>query len=223
MGAGLNFYVRSLHVLPDGDVLAGGESGAAGAGELARWDGTSWTALGSGWNGPLRAMIARPDGDVVIGGDFTVAAGNVSARIARLTTTCPASAIAFGSGCSSSVGPMVLAANTLPWVGSTFRSTCTAFAPNALGVVLFGFTSPGTPLAALHPAGGLGCTLLASLDAIQMLPNTGSIVNQLSIPNDPVFAGVVMNHQVLQLEIGVASSITRIASSNGLTVTIGVF
>ena len=78
---------------------------------------------------------------------------------------------------------MVLTANTLPWVGSVFRSTCTAFSPTSLAFGVHGFTSPATPLSVLHPAGGIGCNLLASTDAIlQLLPNAGTVVHPFAIP-----------------------------------------
>jgi len=97
-------------------------------------------------------------------------------------------------------------------------------APNSLGFGLFGFTTPGTPLSVLHPAGGVGCTLLANPDAILLLPpNVGNVVNQFAIPPNTAFAGLVMHNQVLQIELGPASSITQIASSNGLTLRIGAF
>jgi hypothetical protein len=160
----------------------------------------------------------------MVGGEFTTAGGSLSAYVARLTTTCPATAPSFGSGCSSSVGPMILAANDLPWVGSTARSTCTGLAPSGFAVGLFGFTSPGTALSALHPAGGIGCSLLASLDAVVlMIPTAGSVVHQVAIPMNPALAGIVLQEQVLQVELDPAFNITRIASSNGVTFTVGVF
>ncbi len=42
---------------------------------LARWDGTSWSALGGGVNGPVRALAWLPDGSLAVGGGFVAAGG----------------------------------------------------------------------------------------------------------------------------------------------------
>jgi len=48
-------------------------------------------------------------------------------------------------------------------------------------------------------------------------------VHEFAIRLDPVFAGVVLLDQVLQVELSPTFHITRIAGSNGLSLTIGVF
>jgi len=227
MSGGLSLSVLAVTTLPDGDLVAGGNftiAGGVSASHIARWDGTSWSAIGSGMNGFVRSLAMLPDGDLGVAVNFTTAGNHVSARLARLGTTCPATALTFGAGCSSSVAPLVLAANSLPWVGGTFRSTCTGIAPNGLGFGLFGFTSPGTALSAFHPAAGIGCSLLASPDAVLLLlPAAGSVVNVFGIPRDPAWVGIVLQNQVLEIELSPASSITRVAGSNGITLTIGAF
>lgn len=45
------------------------------ASNLARWDGTTWSALGGGVNGPVRAMAWLPDGSLAVGGGFVAAGG----------------------------------------------------------------------------------------------------------------------------------------------------
>jgi hypothetical protein len=42
---------------------------------IARWNGTSWSALGSGMNGAVYALTTLPNGDLVAGGRFTTAGG----------------------------------------------------------------------------------------------------------------------------------------------------
>lgn len=39
----------------------------------------------------------------------------------------------------------------------------------------------------------------------------------------PVFVGVVLHHQVLQIELDPTLQITQIGSSNGIALTMGVF
>ena len=119
---------------------------------------------------------------------------------------------------------MVLSANSLPWIGGTFRATCTGMAPQSLGFGLLGFTSPGTPLAQLHPAGGAGCLLLANPDAtVLLVPSGGSAVTEFGMPLDPAFAGIVLSSQVLQIELDPNFNISLLGSSNGITLTLGAF
>ena len=231
LGTGVLGYVNALTTLPNGDLVAGGSLpsvGGVAVNGIARWNGSSWSAFGAGMGGSVQgnvlALTTLPNGDVAVGGDFTTAGGLVSAYVARLTTTCPAFATTLGTGCNSSVGPMVLTATSLPWIGGTFRSTCTGITPTAFAFGLFGFTSPGTALSLLHPAGGIGCSLLASPDGVLLLrPTAGSVTNQLALPLDPAFVGVVLHNQVLQVEVDPLLHITRIGSSNGITLTVGVF
>lgn len=65
LGAGLNFSVNALVVLPTGEVVAGGEftnaDGNATADYIARFDGTAWQPLGGG--------------GLVMGGSFQAAGG----------------------------------------------------------------------------------------------------------------------------------------------------
>lgn len=86
IGAGLQGVVSALAVLPNGDLVAGGDfllSGASVVSRVARWDGTAWRPLGSGLSGPCFALLAMPDGSVVVGGKFTHAGGVVCNGVAR--------------------------------------------------------------------------------------------------------------------------------------------
>ncbi|MDW8391392.1 MAG: hypothetical protein RMK84_14800, partial [Oscillochloridaceae bacterium] len=86
----LNSQVYALAV-SGGDVYVGGDfTNAAGipqADYVARWNGSSWSALGGGGNGALSGPVfalAVSGGDVYAGGNFTNAAGIAEAdRVAR--------------------------------------------------------------------------------------------------------------------------------------------
>ncbi|MBI5762671.1 MAG: immunoglobulin domain-containing protein [Planctomycetes bacterium] len=68
-----------------GNLYAGGEFtsiGGISANRIARWDGTSWNAVGAGTDATVRA-ITEYDGDLIVGGDFSTAGGNQSRRWAR--------------------------------------------------------------------------------------------------------------------------------------------
>ena len=65
-----------------GDFLT---AGGIAAQRIARWDGTSWSALGA-LNGPVSALSVFDDGlgpALYAGGDFTTAGGLAANRIAR--------------------------------------------------------------------------------------------------------------------------------------------
>ena len=76
----------SLAVLPNGDLVAGGQfttAGGVAANRIARWDGSSWSSLGSGLNGTVFGLAVLPSGDLVAGGTFTTAGGAAARYVAR--------------------------------------------------------------------------------------------------------------------------------------------
>ena len=78
--------VRALAVLPNGDVIAGGDfttAGGAPANSIARWNGVSWSALGAGPNDGIRTLRALPNGELLAGGWFTAIDGVPAAYAAR--------------------------------------------------------------------------------------------------------------------------------------------
>ncbi|MGB3967565.1 MAG: hypothetical protein WBO45_12620 [Planctomycetota bacterium] len=228
LGAGLDDTVYALAALPNGHLLAGGRFSFTGLPftllwRVARWNGSAWSPVGSGLTGSLcEALVATFEGDAFAGGWFDVAGGNLSPFLARLATRCPAAAVAVGAGCSTAAGPMNLTATGLPWIGSTARSTCTGMLANGVGLGLLGLAPVNTPLVALHPAGGAGCTLLASPDLVQVLVGGGvSAAWQFAIPFDLALVGVTLHHQVLQASFNLVGQLTGLHSSNGLALTVG--
>ena len=84
-GGGVNGLVRALLVDRAGGVWAGGELNAAGSivtNNLARWNGTAWTAAGSP-NGPVYSLAEDGRGHVFAGGLFTQAGGTPTRGVAR--------------------------------------------------------------------------------------------------------------------------------------------
>lgn len=90
--AGVTGPVHALTVSSAGDLVVGGDFASASglplnAGNLVRWNGSSFQAFGSGVGAPLgttvRAVAALPNGDVIVGGSFATAGGFGSANVAR--------------------------------------------------------------------------------------------------------------------------------------------
>lgn len=88
--AGMNNAVFAI-VISGSDVYVGGAFTDAGgnpnADRIARWNGSSWHALGAGLNGGVNAL-ASSGSDIYVGGNFTDAGGDTNAdRIARWNGT----------------------------------------------------------------------------------------------------------------------------------------
>lgn len=88
--------VNAVAVLPNGDIIAGGDFDSAGgvpASFIARYtlSTNTWSAMGEGTNNNISALAVLPDGDVVVSGGFQHAGGvlnvNFIARYAPATNT----------------------------------------------------------------------------------------------------------------------------------------
>jgi trimeric autotransporter adhesin len=85
-GGGVDHFVLALAVLPNGDLVAGGRFTTAGgvpAAHIARWNGSTWSAIAGGVDGPVHALSVAPNGDLVAGGTFSHAGGAAANNIAR--------------------------------------------------------------------------------------------------------------------------------------------
>jgi len=85
-----SFNVLALMPLPNGDLVVGGRFGTAGGlsvNNIARWDGTSWSALGSGVAGEVHALTTLPNGDLVAANTFWPTGGPWASSIVRWNGT----------------------------------------------------------------------------------------------------------------------------------------
>ncbi len=82
-----NPNVQSIAVSDGGTVYVGGSFTAAGgvpASNVAKWDGSTWSALGSGVNGQVRSLaLSRDNTTVYAAGYFQSAGGNPANHIAK--------------------------------------------------------------------------------------------------------------------------------------------
>ncbi|HEU4420862.1 MAG TPA: hypothetical protein VFT55_18125, partial [Planctomycetota bacterium] len=178
LGSGLSGVVYALTTLPNGDLVAGGgftTAGGVSANGIARWNGTSWSALASGMNSWVQALTTLPNGELVAGGLFTTAGGVSANYIARWDGT---SWSALGSGIGSSWAGSVHAITTLPngdlVVGGNFTTAGGVSANNiarwngtswsALGSGMNGGVSDVTTLPKGHRV--VGEVSLSSTDSI---------------------------------------------------------
>ena len=92
-GAFNETVVNAIAVLPNGNIVAGGNfttAGGVAVNHIARWNGSAWAAMGSGVNlpvvqqytDPVYALAVLQNGDLVAGGAFTAAGGVFTQGIA---------------------------------------------------------------------------------------------------------------------------------------------
>ena len=100
---GVNGEVYALTTLPNGDIIAGGLFWATGGfsgvlvDNIARWNGSEWSALsalGTGVNNRVNALTTLPNGDLIAGGTFSAVGGTYARFIARYNFGTPAPTIA---------------------------------------------------------------------------------------------------------------------------------
>ena len=159
LGDGLNWHFPSVGgsalVAKGLDVYVGGvftQAGATLANYIARWNGSSWGALGSGLNNMVSA-IAVSGTDVYVGGQFTTAGGQESYYLARwvepLAVVSPNGGESWDVGSmhavtwtvDASLGPMKIECSTNN--GATW-TTVVASTPNT---GTYSWTLPNTPSA----------------------------------------------------------------------------
>lgn len=223
---------RAVFALPDGGIVAArgfhlpAQSPDDG---IARWDGSAWSGFGSGLGGyvdsatvAVHAFALRENGDLVVGGDFSTAGDVMSYDLAVLSPTCRPTAIPYGAGCSSAAGPIALRADTLPWLGASFRTTTTGIAANTLCLGAIGFTQLAIPWSSLLVEGQAGCSLLAAPDLTFVLQNgPGTAHSSLALANSPSLLGAAFYQQTIPLEFDGAGVLLAVRGSNALAATIG--
>ncbi|MCC6782208.1 MAG: hypothetical protein IT457_05160 [Planctomycetes bacterium] len=180
---------------------------------------------------PVIGRISRYFGGYVpaLGKVYKVSGQNPSG-VGTITATCEyqatpvASAVALGSGCSGSAGPVAMGTgfpSDRPWLGRAYRYEVTGLAPGAIAIGVFGFTTTSIPLSVLDPAGQPGCNLLVNLDITYVMSNVGgSATDTLVMPTSTALAGAVLHQQALQVEL-IGFTISSLSSTNGLTLTLG--
>jgi hypothetical protein len=228
MGTGMNNTVYELANLPSGDLVAGGGFATLGTAvnNLARWNGSSWSAVtaGAGVDGAVYGMTMTAGGDLAICGAFWKVNGGWSAYFARLRPTCLATAVPYGSGCSGSGGLNTLAATALPWMGNTFRAQAMGMPATAFVLAVTGFAPISIPMPAIFAQGVPGCSALVYPDFLDLsLPAAGTAQSQVALPATPALIGQSFYHQIVAIEVDLSFAFTAITSTNALTLTIGGF
>lgn len=224
--------MHAIVALPDGGVVVAGRGAQAplvpGSYDLAvRLRDGAWSGMRVGhWSisstpDLVCALAMAPSGEVVVGGEFHRVGNVVNGNFATLSPSCPANAVAYGSGCAGSNGLDLLTATSLPWIGASYRAHGEGLPPLGFCASVFGFTSVSLPLQPLLPQALPGCTLLAAPDLFDLQLTTGALDVATPIPATLAIVGLPLHHQLVTIELGPAGQFVAVTSSNGLALTIG--
>jgi len=137
---GVGNSVRAVALAPNGDIYIGGiftSVGGVAANNIAKWNGTTWSALGSGLNGTVLAVEVAPNGDIYVGGGFTTAGGIPASCLARWDGGSWHS-MGISGGLNSSVSALSISPDGLSvYVGGFFTDEFGASADNLLRIAIY--------------------------------------------------------------------------------------
>ncbi len=115
---GADGVVNVIAVDAGGTVYVGGDFNVmvdVVANHIAKWDGTTWSALGSGMNRSVFALAVSGT-DLYVGGNFTTAGGTAANRIAKWNGSAWS---ALGAGMNGPVNALAVSGTNV-YVGGTF-------------------------------------------------------------------------------------------------------
>jgi len=87
-GSSSSYGVRAVLALPTGELLVGGSFRVSGLNDvynLAKWNGSSWSAVAPSPSGEVRALAVLPGGDIAVGGFFQTVGVMSANGVARLS------------------------------------------------------------------------------------------------------------------------------------------
>jgi carbohydrate binding protein with CBM4/9 domain/beta-propeller uncharacterized protein DUF5122 len=106
------------------DIYVGGDfttANGVASPDIAKWNGTTFEALGSGVSSDVRDILTAPNGDIYATGDFTTAGGNTVNRVARWNGT-QWSALSTGLSTSTFGSEIRVGFDGLLYVGGAFTA-----------------------------------------------------------------------------------------------------
>ncbi|MFN3244509.1 MAG: hypothetical protein ACE37K_23590 [Planctomycetota bacterium] len=215
-----------LAAMPNGDLLVGGSFSAAGgvpAANIARWDGTSWHAIGSGADAMVHDLAVRSDGTVLCVGAFSRFDGVETMFVARVEPTCPAIPFEYANGfCTSASLTATLKVRSGAWLGRQARTLATAIPIGHTAVAVYGFTPIGVPLGSLFANAAPFCSLLVDPILVTVPPQLGQVADaRLTIPNQPALVGQIVHHHFLTVDLSQPGVLGQVSATDAVAFTIG--
>lgn len=114
--------VYALVLAPNGDLYALGDFtsiGGVAANNIAKWNGSAWSALGSGLNGSANGGCIGADGALYVVGAFTTAGGSAANRVAKWNGSAWS---ALGSGLSGTGYTVLIGPAGGVYIGGQFAT-----------------------------------------------------------------------------------------------------
>ena len=202
-----------------GKVILHGGNGGSASNKTWELEGTDWTEISSNgvncrnggmhWIAALNKAIYGPCNEFNSTQNRTRSHGPQSW----------ATTATYGSGCAGLGGTALsFAADNLPWQGATWTGTCTGMsAPAPIKLTIWGTATSALPITGLLGAGA-GCTLLNNAALMEVsISTTTSFSVMFAIPASPSLSGMLVHLQTGELD----SSISSLATSNGISLTLG--
>jgi trimeric autotransporter adhesin len=179
---GANGPIYAIVADKNGNIYAGGSFTVIGtvvASNVARWNGSTWSALGSGISAPVNALALDSDGNLYAGGYFTSAGGvgansiaewngnNWSALSSGMDYTvtalaCDSAGNLYAGGQFSTAGGLS-ASNVAKWNGSTWSALGSGIVGGYPGVAALACDTMGNLYVGgnFDTAGGISATNIA--------------------------------------------------------------
>ena len=159
--------IRTLAVLPSGELVAGGDftiAGGVAVQKLARWNGTTWSPMGpvvGFFSSDVYGSVVLPNGDLVIAGSFSSVGGVAADNVSRWNG---AAWSALGAGVNGTATKVAAMPNGNIVVGGYF-SSAGGSAANARLALWNGtaWSSPGLPAPAWSNVSALHVTTAGDL------------------------------------------------------------
>jgi hypothetical protein len=222
-----NLNTFTMIALPDGDLAVSLYDPAIARDELRRWDGVSWSNMATPGAQVdfVQPMALIPSGGLAVAGRLTTSAGAFALGVSRYVSTCPATAIANGSGCAGNSGTPAYAVTALPWLGSTYRARGTNLPPLAIAVGVTGFGAPvSLPLPGELLPSSPACVVFAAPDLLRFSVVAAATVDTaIAVPNNSNLLGLTATDQLVVLEYDAGANLLQSTTSNALLLTVGTY
>ena len=162
-------------------------AGGSAAANIAKWNGSAWSALGSGLNGQVNALAVSGT-DLYVGGSFTSASGSAATNIAKWDGSAWS---ALGTGVNGQINALAVSGSDL-YVGGYFTlagGKVSAYLARAnLATLIITFTSTNIALVS-WPSPSTGFTLQQNTD----LNTTNWVTPSESVADNGTIKSIIVN------------------------------
>ena len=155
-----------------------------------------------------------------MGGVFTTAGGIATDNIARIGSTCAATATAAGAGCDG----LVLSAERHPWLGGELTTRCTGLPTGSVTFSILGFAPATIPLSTLLPQAAPACVIHATADGISFsLALDGTSRTRIEVPRDAFLLGANCWRQDVGITFLPTGDVATASATDAIRFVLGSF